>query len=83
MSEFDMAYFDVKLFISKRTTGFIYKGLFIEIDESNVFAYTVFENENCSEELCGFLSMKDAIEYVDEVKAESKEGNVRKAKSFA
>ncbi|EXG29982.1 hypothetical protein HHL03_19030 [Acinetobacter pittii] len=75
MSEFEMAYFDVKLFISKWTTGVIYKGLYIEMDESSTFAYKVFDNENCGEELCGFLSMNDAIEYIDEVKAESKEAN--------
>ncbi|MFP1026470.1 hypothetical protein ACLDZY_06665 [Acinetobacter baumannii] len=74
MSEFEMAYFDAKLFISKWTTEVIYKGLYIEMDESSTFAYKVFDNENCGEELCGFLNMKDAIEYVDEVKAESKEG---------
>jgi len=74
MSEFDMAYFDVKLVISNWSTGVIYKGLYIEMDESSTFAYKVFDNENCGEELCGFLNMKDAIEYVDEVKAESKEG---------
>lgn len=30
MSEFEMAYFDVKLFISKWTTGVIYKGLYMK-----------------------------------------------------
>jgi len=74
MSEFDMAYFDVKLFISRWSTGVIYKGLYVEMDESRTFAYKVFDNENCGKELESFISMQEAIEYIDKVKAESKEG---------
>lgn len=66
MSDCDMAYLDVKLFVSKYATGVLYKGLFIEMDESRTFAYTVYDNENCGERLESFISIKEAIQFVEE-----------------
>jgi len=69
MSDYDMAYFDVKLFVSQYTTGVLYKGLYIEMDESIAFAYTVYDDENCGEMLDSFISIKEAIQFIDETKS--------------
>ena len=71
MSDYDMAYFDVKLFVSQYTTGVLYKGLYIEMDESSTFAYTVYNNENCGERLDSFISIQEAIQFIDEAKADA------------
>lgn len=71
MSDYDMAYFDVKLFVSQYTTGVLYKGLYIEMDESSTFAYTVYKDENCGEKLDSFISIQEAIQFIDEAKADA------------
>ncbi|WHP06803.1 hypothetical protein QLH32_04845 [Acinetobacter corruptisaponis] len=71
MSDYDMAYFDVKLFVSQYTTGVLYKGLYIEMDESSTFAYTVYNDENCGEKLDSFISIQEAIQFIDEAKSDA------------
>ena len=71
MSDYDMAYFDVKLLVSQHTTGVLYKGLYIDMDESCTFAYTVYDDESCGERLDSFISIKEAIQFIDETKADT------------
>lgn len=63
-------YLDVKLVTTQGYVGVEYKGRFIKMDESRTFAYRVCSNMQALDELEIFMSIQEAIAYVDGLRSE-------------